>query len=130
MFTPRLSLFLHSCERKRVRSRRIRIPCSAEIGRVTNEVDSILVIDSNDDTALVAKLIFMCLTEDHRPCHASVGTQKRVGILVFAEHGAYRADAHYETGSRRRKNTAKVVWDRDGMQVQGAIFGVGRVATD
>jgi hypothetical protein len=117
-------------ERKRVRGWRIRVPCLAEIGRVTNEVDSFLVIDSDDDTALVAKLIFMCLTEDHRPCHACVGAQERVGILVRAEHGAHRTDAHHETGSGRGKNTAKVVWDRDGVQVEGAIFGVGGVATD
>jgi hypothetical protein len=117
-------------ERKRVRGWRIRVPRLAEIGRVTNEVDSFLVIDSDDDTASVAKLIFMCFGEDLRPRHACVGAQERVGILVRAEHGAYRTDAHHETGSGRGKNTAKVVWDRDGVQMEGAIFGVGGVATD
>lgn len=140
MFTPRFSLFLQSCdlgksasrvgERTRVRGWRTRVPSLAEIGRVTNEVNGFLVIDSDDNTASVAKLIFMCLREDHRPCHACVDAQERVGILVRAEHGAYRTDAHHKTGSRRGKNTAKVVWDRDGVQVKGAIFGVGGVATD
>lgn len=114
-------------ERTRVR---ICVPGLAKISRVTNGVNNFLVIDSDDDTALVAKLIFMRLGEDHRPCHACVGAKERVGILVRAEHGAYRTDAHHETGSGRGKNRTKVAWDRDGVQVEGAILGVGGVASD
>jgi hypothetical protein len=33
-------------------------------------------------------------------------------------------------GAVEEKNTAKVVWDRDGVQGEGAIFGVGGVAAD
>jgi hypothetical protein len=33
-------------------------------------------------------------------------------------------------GAVEEKNSAKVVWDRDGVQVERAIFGVGGVATD
>ena len=66
-----------------------------------------------------------CLKENHCPCHACIGAQERVGILVRAEHGAYRTGAHNEIGSGRGKNTANVVRDRDdGVQVEGAIFGV------
>jgi hypothetical protein len=53
--------------------------------------------------------------------------QECIGILEWAEHGA---DTHHETRSRRGKNKPKVVWDRNRVQVEEAIFGVGGVAAD
>ena len=41
-----------------------------------------------NNTALVAKLIFMRLRGDRRPCHTCVGAQERVGILVTRKGGA------------------------------------------
>ncbi len=56
----------------------IRVPCPAGVDRATNEVDSFLIADSDDDAAFVAKLIFMRPREDHCPCHACVGAQEHV----------------------------------------------------
>lgn len=45
-------------------------------------------------------------------------------------HRANRTNAHHEPGSRGGEYTNEVVQDRYGLQVEGAVFGVGGVATD
>ena len=105
-------------------------PCLAKVSRITHKVDRFLIINGDDDAALVAKLVFVGLAADQRPCHASVGTQESIRLFVQAEGGSNRADAHHEPGSGGGKYAPKVMWDSDGMQVKGAVFCVGGVAID
>jgi hypothetical protein len=119
----------HIGEQKQIRGWRICVPCLAEISQVINEVDSFLIIDSDDDTTLVTKLIFMCLRDGYRSCHACIGTQERVEILVRAEHRTYQTNTHHENRGKREKNSVKVAWDHNRVQ-QGVVLGVGGVETD
>ena len=79
---------------------RVNVPCLAEVGRVTYKVDCFLIVDSDNNAALIAKFIFMRLAADHCPCHAGIDAQERVGFFIRAEHGADRANAHNEPGRR------------------------------
>ena len=105
-------------------------PCLAKVGRITHGVDRFLIINSDNDAALVAKLVFVGLAANHRPRHASIGAQESIGLFVRAEGGANRPDAHHEPGSGGGKYAPEVMRDGDGMQVKGAVFCVGGVATD
>ena len=90
-------------------------PCLAKVSRITHKVDRFFIIDGDDDATLVAKLVFVGLAADHRPCYTSVGAQESIGLFVRAEGGANRADAHHEPGSGGGEYASKVMRDGDGM---------------
>ena len=71
----------------------------AKVSQITHGVDRFLVINSDDDAALVAKLVFLGFAANYRPRRASISAQESIGLFLWAEGGANRPDAHHEPRS-------------------------------
>ncbi len=106
------------------------VPVLAKVGRVRDVVGDVLVVDHDEDRALVAKLVLVCVARDHLPRPAGIGAEEGVALVVVLEAAADGADAHDKAGRKRRVELSDIGLARDGPEVEGAVFGVARVAVD